>query len=103
MVMICSVPVCRLPACDEWSGEPNYPESDLLPHLSIQMSAPDPHRQTVDGTGGLNVTNDLTFILGSPVPRLSHAGDVALAIGGDIGAEVIWRHVRLVSSPSNTC
>ena len=89
--------------CDEWSEEPNYPESDLLPHLNIQMSASDPHRQTVDGTRGLNVTNDLTFILGSPVARLSHAGDVALAIGGDIGPQVIRRHIRLVSGPSNTC
>ena len=74
--------------CDEWSEEPNYPESDLLPHLNIQMSASDPHRQTVDGTRGLNVTNDLTFLLGISVLRLPHTGDVAIATGGDI-AEVI--------------
>ena len=77
--------------------------SQSISDLSIQMSASDPHRQTVDGTGGLNVTNDLTFIPGSPVPRLSHSGDVALAIGGDIGVEVIWRQDRLVSGSSNTC
>ena len=70
--------------CDEWSEEPNYLGSDLL-SLNIQMSAADPH----NNTRGLNVTNDLTFIPRSPVPRLSHAGDVALAIGGDIRAEVI--------------
>ena len=106
MMMICS----GARVLDRWlvtNGQGNLITQSLtsprIPASKCQQSASDPHRQTVDGTRGWNVTNDLTFILGSPVPRLSLAGDVALAIGGDIGAEVIWRHDRLVSSPSNTC